>query len=68
MAVRELPPKALRRMNVSLESRYGTNIFYVFDAFYANIYITLPKVDKDWFILAASLSRSLESTPVLPTD
>ena len=63
----EFPPKAFLKIKVNLESLYGTNILSILDAFYANISITLPKVDKDWFIFAVSLSLSFESTPVLPT-
>lgn len=67
IAVRELPPNAFLKIKVSFESRYGTNCFYIFDALSANISMTLPKVDKDWLILAVYLSLSFESTPVLAT-
>jgi hypothetical protein len=67
IAVRELPPKALRKINVNFESRYGTNCFYIFVALSAKIYITRPNVDNDWFILAVSRSLSFESIPVLAT-
>lgn len=49
MAVWEFPPRALRRINVSLESRYGTKFlsFSFLLQFSARISITRPKVVSD---------------------
>ena len=47
MAVLEFPPKAFLKINVSLESLYGTNCLSTFDELSARIYMTLPNVDKD---------------------
>jgi hypothetical protein len=67
--VLELPPKALSKILVKEESRYGTCAAFPFPAAcYAKISITLPKVWSDLLILLAYFKRSLLSLiPVFAT-
>jgi len=69
IAVIELPPSAFLRIKVSLESRYGTNVLSLsfLAQLSARIYMTRPRVVKDWLILAVYLSLSLVVAPVLAT-
>jgi len=61
MIVLAFPPRALANNLVSVESLYG-----IFLPPSANALITIPSIERDLFILAASFSRS-PLAPVLPT-
>jgi hypothetical protein len=67
MLVLALPPKNGFRINVSLDSRYGTTARALpdFPAFFASVLITLPKIMRDLLMFAPSAKRA-PSAPVLP--